>query len=229
MCDSEGRAGGAEPGVGRAEDGDFDGAVSRSGAVITYSITVTNTGNQTLTGVTVTDPGIGAVLGACTPAIPATLAPGASVVCTATHTVTQADIDAGHYTNVADCRLRPDAALAPIDETVPIAQSPALNVVKSVTSTGPYESVGVVIRYSITVTNTGNQTLTGVTVTDPGIGAVLGACTPAIPATLAPGASVVCTATHAVTQADLNAGHYTNVATGDSDQTPPDTDDETVA
>ena len=112
--------------------------------------------------------------------------------------------------------------------TVPIAQSPALNVIKSVTSTGPYESVGVVIRYSITVTNTGNQTLTGVTVTDPGVGAVLGSCTPAIPATLAPGASVVCAATHAVTQADLGAGHYTNVATGDSDQTPPSSDDETV-
>ncbi len=84
------------------------------------------------------------------------------------------------------------------------------------------------ITYSITATNTGNVTLTGVTVTDPGVGAVLGICTPAIPAMLAPGASVVCVATHAVTQADLNAGSYTNTATADSDQTPPDTDDETV-
>jgi uncharacterized repeat protein (TIGR01451 family) len=197
------------------------------GAVITYSVTVTNTGNQTLTGVTVTDPGSGAVLGACQPAIPAALAPGASIVCSASHAVTQADIDAGHYTNVATA----DSDQTPPrtdDETVPIGQNPALNVVKSVTSTGPYQSVGVVITYSVTVTNTGNQTLTGVTVTDPGSGAVLGACQPAIPATLVPGTSLVCTATHSVTQADLDAGRYTNVATADSAQTAPDTDDETV-
>src|SRR5262249_21364866 len=97
-----------------------------------------------------------------------------------------------------------------------------------VTSIGPYDSVGVVIRYSITVANTGNTTLTGVKVTDPGIGAVLGTCTPAIPATLAPGDSVVCTATHTVTQADLAAGHYTNVAPGASDQTPSSSDTATV-
>jgi uncharacterized repeat protein (TIGR01451 family) len=106
--------------------------------------------------------------------------------------------------------------------------APALKVAKSVTSIGPYDSVGVVIRYSITVANTGNTTLTGVKVTDPGIGAVLGTCTPAIPARLAPGDSVVCTATHTVTQADLDAGHYTNVATGDSDQTPSSSDTATV-
>ena len=197
------------------------------GAVITYSITVTNTGNQTLTGVTVTDPGIGAALGTCQPSIPAALAPGTSIICTATHTVTQADIDAGHYTNVATGDSDP-APRKTDDETVPIGQNPALNVVKSVTSTGPYQSVGVVITYSITARNTGNQTLTGVTVTDPGTGAVLGACTPTIPATLAPGTSIICTATHTVTQADIDAGHYTNVAISDSAQTAPISDDETV-
>ena len=39
---------------------------------------------------------------------------------------------------------------------------------------------------------------------------------------------MVCAATHAVTQADLNARSYTNVAIGDSNETPADTDDETV-
>ena len=47
-------------------------------------------------------------------------------------------------------------------ESVPALRSPALSVSKTVTSTGPYDSVGDVITYSITVTNTGNQTLTGV-------------------------------------------------------------------
>ena len=186
-------------------------------------ITATNTGNQTLTGVTITDPGAGVVLGPCTPSIPATLAPTASVACVATHAVTQQDIDAGEYTNVAIG----DSNETPADsdsETVPVSQTPALNVLKTETSVRPYQSVGQVVSYSITVTNTGNQTLTGVTVTDPGVGAVLGPCTPAIPATIAPGKAVVCTATHTVTQADLDAGEYSNTATADSDQTPSDSD-----
>ena len=103
------------------------------------------------------------------------------------------------------------------------------------TSTGPYAAVGDIISYSITVTNTGNQTLTGVSITDVGVGAILRgvggaqvACSPAIPATLVPGASVVCTAIHTVTQADIDAGGYTNIAVGDSDQTAPGTDEATV-
>jgi uncharacterized repeat protein (TIGR01451 family) len=197
------------------------------GDVVAYSITITNTGNQVLTGVAVTDPGVGAVLGACTPAIPTTLALGARVVCTASHAVTQSDIDAGRYTNVAigdSNQTNPDGD----DETVPIAQHPALEVLKTVISTGPYDSVGDVITYSITATNTGNQTLTGVSLTDVGIGAALETCNAPIPATLQPGGLVECVASHTVTQADLNAGHYTNVATGDSNQTAPDSDDETV-
>ena len=64
--------------------------------------------------------------------------------------------------------------------------------------------------------------------TDAGVGVVLGTCTPAVPATLAPGASQVCAATHTVTQSDIDAGTYTNVAVGDSNQTDPDTDEETT-
>ena len=141
--------------------------------------------------------------------------------------MTQADIDAGSYTNVAtgdSNQTPPDND----DETVPITQSASLDVVKTVTSTGPYDSVGDVITYSIRVTNTGNQTLTGVSVAEAGPRAMVGVCTPALPATLAPGASLVCAATHTVTQADINAGTYTNVAVGDSNQTDPDTDDETT-
>ena len=172
-----------------AQDGDLGGAVYSVGDVVTYSITVTNTGNQTLTGVTVSDPGVGAVLGTCTPAIRRRWRRAPRWSCAATHAVTQADLDAGtlHERGDGDSNQTPPNT---DEETVPILQNPAMTVVKSVTSTGPYDSVGDVITYSITVTNTGNQTLTEVTVTD--LGAVLGTCTPAIPATIAPGASVVC-------------------------------------
>ena len=65
----------------------------------TYSITATNTGNTTLASATITD--ANASLGTCTPANGSPLAPGATITCAATHTVTQADIDAGHYLNTA--------------------------------------------------------------------------------------------------------------------------------
>ena len=59
---------------------------------------------------------------------------------------------------------------------MPLAQSPALSIEKTVTgvdadTTAPFlvDAAGDVITYSILVTNTGNQTLTGVSVTDPRI------------------------------------------------------------
>jgi len=103
--------------------------------------------------------------------------------------------------------------------------TPALTILKTATSSGPY-AVDDPITYSIVVTNTGNVTLTGAVVTDPG--ATVEPCTPAQPATLAPAATLTCPATHVVTQADLDAGSYTNTATAGSDQTDPASDDEVV-
>ncbi len=193
---------------------------------ITYSIVAENTGNTTLTGVTITDPGVGAVLGTCTPTQPATLAPNATLTCAATHVVTQADIDAGSYANTA---FADSSETDPVSEgeTVTIAQNPALAVTKTATSTGPYD-LNDTITYSIVAENTGNTTLTGVTITDPGVGAVLGTCTPTQPATLAPNATLTCAATHVVTQADIDAGSYANTAFADSSETAPVSEGETV-
>ena len=49
---------------------------------------------------------------------------------------------------------------------IPVSQSPALQVVKSSTTTS-ITAAAQVVPYTFTVTNTGNVTLTGVTVTDP--------------------------------------------------------------
>ena len=49
---------------------------------------------------------------------------------------------------------------------IPVVQSPGLNVVKSST-TSSVTAAGQVVPYKFTVTNTGNVTLTGVTVSDP--------------------------------------------------------------
>ena len=79
-----------------------------AGDEVDYTLTATNAGNVTLTGVTVVDPKLGALV--CTPTQPATLAPGAQIVCTGSYTLTQADINAGQVDEHRDGRQRPDAA-----------------------------------------------------------------------------------------------------------------------
>lgn len=177
------------------------------GDEITYSIEVTNTGNVTLTNVTVSDSS--AVLGACTPAQPATLAPNASMTCSATHIVTQTDVNAGEYTNTATGRSN---QTDPVTDSVTVnfVPSPSIDVVKTVTP-GTYE-VGDTIPYTITATNTGNVTLTNVTINDPKV--VFDSCDPVQGSSLAPNASMTCSVSHLATQADVDAGSYTNTATG---------------
>jgi hypothetical protein len=97
-----------------------------------------------------------------------------------------------------------------------------MNVVKTATPT-TYNAVGNVISYSYLITNTGGAALTGITLSDDR------STNESCPATtLAVGASMTCTATYTITQADLDAGSVTNIATADSAQTAPITDQETV-
>ena len=65
--------------------------------LFTIHFTITNTGNVTLTNVVVSDPN--AVV-TCNGA-PYTLAPNATATCSATHTVTVADMNAGSIVNTA--------------------------------------------------------------------------------------------------------------------------------
>ena len=192
------------------------------GDTITYDIVVTNTGNITLTGVTLTD-NI-ATVGTCAPVQPASLAPNGTMTCSATHVVTQADVDSGSYVNTAtgDSNQTPPNTST---VTVNFPQNPTHTTVKTETSTGPYIA-GDTITYNIVVTNTGNITLTGVTVTDNS--ATVGSCTPAQPASLAPNGTMTCPATHIVTLTDINNGSYVNAATGDTNQTPPNTNTVTI-
>ena len=115
---------------------------------------------------------------------------------------------------------------------MPLPPAPALTLTKagtvdmSVVFPGTRADAGDRIVYTLTATNAGNVTLTGVTIVDPKLGTL--ACTPSQPATLAPGAQIVCTGSYTLTQADLNGGVVSNTATGDSDQTTPTDATETV-
>ncbi|NPV75141.1 MAG: sortase [Anaerolineae bacterium] len=196
------------------------------GSTLTYEIIVRNIGRDPLTGITLTDAGAGAILEGCLPAQPAALAFGETMTCTARHVVTQADVDAGFYRNTA---VADSVESEPASDTViiPITRNPALEVYKQLLTNPPY-ALGTTLTYDIAVVNKGDQTLTGVTVTDPGANVTLGACTPAAPATLGLGEIMSCAATHVVSQADIDTGSFSNTAYGDSDQTSAAADTERV-
>ena len=205
-----------------AQAGTYDSV----GDVITYDIVLTNSGNVTITDMVVTDVNADTL----TPANITTLAPGTSVTITATHVVTQSDLDAGFVYNSAQVTGNDpignpvtDESSDPTNPTQPggpghnsecpdctvttITQLPALILTKDAQA-GTYDSVGDVITYDIMLTNSGNVTITDMVVTD----ANADTLTPANVTTLAPGASVTITATHVVTQSDLDAGFVYNSA-----------------
>ncbi|WP_159394391.1 DUF11 domain-containing protein, partial [Streptomyces sp. NRRL S-495] len=200
-----------------------------AGETLTYSYLVTNTGNITLTGVTVTEgtfTGTGTLSPITCPEDARSLDPGRIVTCTATYTVTQADVDAGKIDNAATANGTPPGGGTPVTSppgstTVPTDPRPALTVVKS--SDKQLLTVGEQITYTYTVTNTGNVTLTGVGVSETewtGSGPAPQVSCPDAAKSLAPGAQVLCTATHTVTQDDADRGVIRNTATANG--TPPD-------
>ncbi|MBO0810268.1 MAG: hypothetical protein J2P32_18405, partial [Actinobacteria bacterium] len=185
------------------------------GEVIHYSYLVTNSGNTTLTNIVLTD------TRATNVACPSTtLAAGAEMECRATTTITAADIDNGHLTNVAHVTGQPPTGPPVTDNdtaTVDAVHAPGINVVKT-PSPRTFARPGQQITYTYRVTNTGNVTLTGITLTDSRLGPITCPHT-SLPA----GEHMDCTATHTTTAADVAAGHITNVArvTGQPPTGPP--------
>ena len=186
-------------------------SANTAGATIAYSFIVTNTGNVTVTGLVIND----AQLSAAAVCPVTTLAPGASTTCTGSHTVTQAEVDAGVVNNTATATGNlpgQGTVTSPPDSTsTTIVQTPAIRAVKTATITTDNGVAGAadendVITYNVVITNSGNVTLSNVVVTDSleGRPATTLACTPT---TLAPGASATCPSyTYTVTSADVIAG-----------------------
>ncbi|MEL6892326.1 MAG: hypothetical protein AAFP84_12065 [Actinomycetota bacterium] len=212
-----------------------DPATVAADDVITYTFTVQNTGNVTLADVTVTDPKVGLSPIDCgdgtnviATLVPATATePGETVVCTATYTVTQADLDAQVIRNAATATGQPPDPNGPPVTTppspvdVPITPDPAIAIEKDILNGNPpVVSVGDVLTYTFVVTNTGNVTLTDVAVDDPLPGLSAVSCPET---TLTPGESTTCTATYSVTQDDVDRGEILNAATATGTPPPPPT------
>ena len=188
------------------------------GSVVRYQFLVTNGGGglAPLTNLQVEDPTLGTVDCPTDPLPPAPAA-GSSVVCTGTHTLTQADVDAGGFTNkatatarnVVDQLVRSNESTA----TLVVGPVPLIALKKRVVELPPY-TLGQQVTFRYDLTNKGNVTLTTPRVTDNKVMDVV--CIPS--QTLASGAVAVCTGTHVIEATDLEAsGVFTNTAVGFAD------------
>ena len=181
------------------------------GQQITYTYTVTNTGNvPIIEPITVYDnkiPGGSITVGT----IGNLLAQGASVQGSYTYTVTQADIDADSVTNLANATgsYNNQPVLSNnTSVTVSAIQNPTLKIVKSIYPTS-YYTVGQTITYIYNVTNSGNVDISApITVSDNKFSTVPIQSS----GILSPGSSVSGTAAYKITDADINTGSVTILA-----------------
>jgi uncharacterized repeat protein (TIGR01451 family) len=189
-----------------ATDADGSGDVTE-GDTLSYTVTLANTGDTALTAVVVTDAQLTPGSETCP-----TVAVGGACVLTGTHVVTAAEAQAGQVVNTASATSAEIPGPTPSNTVItPVLQMPAIAVTKSAELTTDLgvpgrADTGDVITYSVSVTNTGNMTLTNVIVEDSFQGGAPVALSCA-PTTLAPGQAATCaTYTHTVTAQEANAG-----------------------
>ena len=189
-----------------------DGETYKVGDIVTWTITVTNTGEYTAYDVVVTDAipaGLKLVEGEAVTTI-AELAPGASE----TITVKTEVVEAGIHTNTASASWKnvdgDSFGGDPEGDTVTVEEPEAPVVVVDKAADGETYKVGDIVTWTITVTNTSEHTAYNVVVTDnipAGLKLVEGETVTVI-AELAPGASETVTVKTEV----IADGIHTNTA-----------------
>jgi uncharacterized repeat protein (TIGR01451 family) len=176
------------------------------GDVFHYSVIATNQNSTgSLTNVHVSDP----TLSPSTSATCATLAAGATCVLNGDYTVTSADVSAGSVTNTGSASS--DQVPGPLSYSVSQSVFAAsgfveINTTNALASIADNDhsgtvTVGDVLTYTSTATNTGTIAATNVQLSSPLLTPGSVTC-----ASVAPNASCVLTGTHTVTSADATSG-----------------------
>ena len=188
------------------------------GQVIRYSIIVKNTGNQTLTGIVITDSNASAVIGEGTDytvenntAKIASLEPDATVTVNASYTVTCDDIKAGKVDNTVTATLNEDATINIMPATDKVVDLDTSLSVMTLSDATASVGLGQMITYTIAVVNDGNVPYTNVEVVDE-----LAKFTTTID-TLAVSHSRVFTVTYVVSSDDMDRGRVVNTVTAKAD------------
>ena len=191
------------------------GTLLKEGDAVTYTVTVENTGNLTLTNVKATDSLAGATLAPGQSDTRAELAPGEQFSVNYVYEVTQADVVAGSVHNEATASgVSPDPN-KPVDPGAPGTKDdptetakPSLSIQKSNNGSADV-AAGSTVSYTITAINNGNVDLTGVVVTDELTGFTSDAFD------LAKGESRTFDTSYTVQESDIANGSIVNVAKGE--------------
>ena len=190
---------------------DFDtnnGQQPTAGDVFHYTAIATNQNNTgTLTNVHVSD----LTLSPSTSTTCATLAAGATCVLYGDYTVTSGDVSAGHVTNTATATS--DQVPGPLSYSATQSVAPAtgfvnVHTINALVSNADNDhsgtvTVGDVLTYSSTATNTGTIAASNVQISSSQLTPGSATC-----ATLAPNASCMLTGTHTVSNADAASGQF---------------------
>jgi hypothetical protein len=181
---------------------------TKSTDIIYFTYTIRNTSTSTANSLNVTSSITPTIT--CSGTIPA----GESVSCTVEYPLSQAIMDAGGYiVNTVNATAENGSTISSntVNFSLPISQVKSLGAVITATPsspTPPAETItaGTNIDYTYTLTNNGNVTLSvPFTVTDDKF-----TFTCSAQATLAPEASLDCTASYTVTDEDVTAGSIIN-------------------
>jgi uncharacterized repeat protein (TIGR01451 family) len=188
---------------------------SQVGEVINFDYIITNTGSSRLAGPAlvsdtprlVTCPEINTVGNA-----DIYLDQNETITCSASHTVTDADMATGSITSLATANVG-GVASTQAGVTLNKAQPVSAMTLTKTANSQTYGQIGQVITYNYTVTNTGTVPLgpAQFVVTDNKLGAPLNCGLP--DTTIAPSQSLTCSASYTITQADMSAANVTNSAT----------------
>ena len=204
----------------------------RPAEIINYTISVDNTGNVDLTNPVVTDAfaDAGSLTFVGGDDGDGVLETTETWQYTATHTVTQAEMNAGD--DLVNVAVADTDQTDPEDDdaTTTVDQNPDLTIVKDADKSS-VNAAGQIINYTISVDNSGNVDLTNPVVTDAfaDAGSLTFVGGDDGDGVLETTETWQYTATHTVTQAEMNAGDdLVNVAVADTDQTDPEDDDATT-
>jgi uncharacterized repeat protein (TIGR01451 family) len=207
------------PGIETVKTGTYvdfnDDQITNVGDKINYTITVKNTGNTTLTNIVVKDEMLGLN------ETVAEIAVGTTWTHAQAYEITQADIDAGSVLNIVLVNDQPT------EVTTPLTQSPSLTISKEANKSN-FNTVGEAVTYTITVINTGNITLTGISVTDPLIELTGPVGDKNENGKLDVGETWIYTGDYTITAEDMVKGTVTNLATVETEETEPTTDTVTI-
>lgn len=220
------------------------GTANSAGEVIAYTINVTNDGNMTLTGPVVSDPSVSDLAAVLSGGFNAGDADhdgkidlGETWQYTASHTVTQDEMDAGgSISNTASVTTGQGASDSDT-ASIAVEQNPHVVLDKTATVVGGTADAGEVISYAISVTNDGNVTLTNPDVTDPSVSDLAAVVSGGFntgdtdhDGNIDVGETWQYSASHTVTQAEFDAGgSISNTASVATDQGAMSSDSASVA